>query len=59
MRTLELNTTQQRRLEKLARDAKRTPQVMLRFALRDGFDLCELEVNESIPRAAKRATLAL
>ena len=52
MRSLALNTTQQRRLEKLARDAKRTPQVMLRFVLRDGFDLCELEVGESI--AAER-----
>ena len=48
MRSLALTTTQQRRLEKLARDAGRTPQAMLRFVLRDGFDLCELEVNESI-----------
>ncbi len=48
MRSLALSTTQQRRLEKLARDTGRTPQVMLRFVLRDGFDLCELEVNESI-----------
>ena len=47
MRSLALTTTQQRRLEKLARDAGRTPQAMLRFVLRDGFDLCELEVNES------------
>ena len=52
MRSLALTTTQRRRLEKLARDAGRTPQVMLRFVLRDGFDLCELEVNESI--AAER-----
>lgn len=52
MRSLALTTTQQRRLEKLARDAGRTPQAMLRFVLRDGFDLCELEVNESI--AAER-----
>ena len=48
MRSLALTTTQQRRLEKLARDAGRTPQVMLRFVLRDGFDLCEMEVNECI-----------
>ena len=48
MGSLALTTTQQRRLEKLARDAGRTPQAMLRFVLRDGFDLCELEVNESI-----------
>lgn len=52
MRTLALNTTQQRRLETLARTAGRTPQAMLRFVLRDGFDLCELEVNESV--AAER-----
>ena len=52
MRSLALTPTQQRRLEKLARDAGRTPQAMLRFVLRDGFDLCELEVNESI--AAER-----
>lgn len=52
MRSLALTTTQQRRLERLARDAGRTPQVMLRFVLRDGFELCELEVNESI--AAER-----
>ena len=52
MRSLALSTTQQRRLEKLARDAGRTPLAMLRFVLRDGFELCELEVNESI--AAER-----
>lgn len=52
MQSLALNTTQQRRLEKLARDAGRTPQAMLRYVLRDGFELCELEVNESI--AAER-----
>ena len=52
MQSLSLTTPQQRRLEKLAHDAGRTPQAMLRFVLRDGFDLCELEVNESI--AAER-----
>jgi NADH:ubiquinone oxidoreductase subunit B-like Fe-S oxidoreductase len=52
MRSLALTTTQQRRLEKLARDAGRTPHAMLRFVLRDGFELCEMEVNESI--AAER-----
>lgn len=56
MQPLTLSITQQHRLEKLARDAGRTPQAMLRFVLRDGFDLCELEVNESIAaeRDAKR-----
>jgi len=52
MRSLALTTTQQRRLEKLARDTGRTPEAMLRFVLRDGFELCELEVSESI--AAER-----
>ena len=47
MRSLALNSTQQRRLEMLARAAGRTPQAMLRFVLRDGFDLCEMEVSES------------
>lgn len=56
MESLALTTTQRRRLEKLARDAGRTPQVMLRFVLRDGFDLCEMEVNESIA-AERDATL--
>jgi hypothetical protein len=57
MRSLALNTTQQRRLETLARAAGRTPQAMLRFVLRDGFDLCELEVNESV--AAERDAMRL
>jgi predicted transcriptional regulator len=72
MRSLALNTTQQRRLETLARAAGRTPQSMLRFVLRDGFDLCEMEVSKSaaaerdaaqrgyVPRAeAQRQTRAV
>ena len=39
-----LTRAQQRRLEKLAREAGRTPQSMLRFVLRDGFELCEEDV---------------
>ena len=39
-----LTKMQQRRLEKLAREAGRTPQAMLRFVLRDGFELCEEDV---------------
>jgi hypothetical protein len=35
-----------RRLEKLARDAGRTPRAMMRFVLRDGFDFCEWAVHE-------------
>jgi predicted transcriptional regulator len=48
MPTLLLNSAQQRRLKKLARDAGRTPEQILRFVLRDGFDFCEWEVRESI-----------
>lgn len=36
-----------RRLEKLARDAGRSPRSMMRFVLRDGFDYCEWVVRES------------
>lgn len=39
-----LTKAQQRRLEKLAREARRTPQAMLRFVLKDGFELCEEDV---------------
>lgn len=38
MRSLALSPAQQRRLEKLARLAGRTPQSMLHFVLRDGFE---------------------
>lgn len=37
---------QQRRLERLAKDAGRTPSAMFRFVLRDGFDFCEWEIRE-------------
>lgn len=46
MKPFALSATQQRRLEKLARDAGRTPAQMLKFVLRDGFDFCEWEVRE-------------
>ena len=39
-----LTKPQQRRLEKLARETRRTPQAMLQFVLRDGFELCEEDV---------------
>ena len=48
MPTLLLNSAQQRRLNRLARDAGRTPEQTLRFVLRDGFDFCEWEVRESL-----------
>lgn len=46
MKPLALNPAQQRRLEKLARDAGRTPAQTLKMVLRDGFDFCEWEVRE-------------
>jgi len=51
MQSLALTTSERRRLERLARDAKRTPKAMLRFVLRDGFDYCSyvvISVNEGI-----------
>jgi len=42
-----LNQAQQRRLEKLAREAGRPAAATLRFVLRDGFEFCEWEVGES------------
>jgi hypothetical protein len=45
--TFALTHPQKRRLEKLARDAGRTPAETFRFVLRDGFEFCEWEVRES------------
>ena len=42
-----LNEAQQRRLQKLARDAGRSPAETLKFVLSDGFEFCEWEVRES------------
>ena len=47
MRHLSLTDTQQRRLERLAREAGRTAKAMFRFVLRDGFDACEEDVREN------------
>ena len=46
--TTTLTKTDQKRLERLAKSAGRTPQAMLRFVLRDGFAVCEEDVAESI-----------
>ena len=43
---LALPVTDQRRLEKLAREAGRTPKAMLRIVLRDGFDYTERFVKD-------------
>ena len=47
MPLIALPPTQQRRLERLARRAGRTPKSMLAFVLRDGFDACEEDVREN------------
>lgn len=43
-----LTKTDQKRLERLAATAGRTPQAMLRFVLRDGFAVCEEDVATSL-----------
>lgn len=52
MKPLSLSPADQRRLEKLARAAGRTPRSMMRFVLRDGFDFCEWDVRESLAAEA-------
>jgi hypothetical protein len=54
MRPFALNAAQQRRLERLAHDTRRSPAQTFRFVPRDGFESCEWEVRESI--AADRDT---
>lgn len=51
-----LSGADQKRLERLAAAAGSTPQRMLKFVLRDGFDYCEgliRRVNEGIASAAR------
>jgi hypothetical protein len=48
MRPIALSAAQQRRLERLARDAGRSTGQMLKFVLRDGFEYCEWQVRESL-----------
>jgi predicted transcriptional regulator len=55
MQLLALTTAQRRRLERLAREAGRTPQAMLRFVLRDGFETCEEDVRENFAADAEFA----
>lgn len=55
MKPLALTAAQQRRLERLARDAGRTPKAMLKFVLRDGFDACEEDVRESLAPQMKNS----
>ena len=53
---LALSETDRRRLERLAAAAGSTPQRLLKFVLRDGFDYCEefvRRVNEGIASARR------
>lgn len=45
MNTLALSQNDMRRLERLAKDAGRTPRALLRFVLRDGFDETERTIR--------------
>jgi len=56
MKQLALTPAQQRRLERLASEAGRTPKAMLRFVLRDGFDACEEDVRECAASDAEFAS---
>ena len=55
MKPLALTAPQQRRLERLARGAGRSPRAMLKFVLRDGFDACEEDLRESLAADAEFA----
>lgn len=48
MRPIALSSAQHRRLERLARDAGRSAEQMLKFVLRDGFEYCEWQVRQSL-----------
>lgn len=47
MPLIALAPLEQRRLERLAKRAGRSPRAMLKFVLRDGFDACEEDVREN------------
>lgn len=53
MRAIALAPSQQRRLERLAKRAGRSPQPILRFVPRDGFDVCEKDVRENLAADAE------
>ena len=55
MPLIALPPLQQRRLERLAYRAGRTPKAMLKFVLRDGFDACEEDVRENLAADAEFA----
>ncbi len=45
--SIALGRVDQQRLQRLAAAAKTTPQKMLKFVLRDGFEYCEYVVRET------------
>jgi predicted transcriptional regulator len=45
--TIALPTRLSRRIEKLAREAGRTPDEMLKFVIRDGLEYCEYAVRSA------------
>jgi predicted transcriptional regulator len=55
MKPLALSPAEQQRLEKLARDAGRSPRAMMRFVLRDGFEYSEWQVRASHAAQAEGA----
>ena len=50
-----LSSRQQRRVERLARRAGRTPRAMMKYVLRDGFGVCEQDVRENLAADAEFA----
>ncbi len=61
MLAITLKPTDMRRLEKLAVAAKRSPESMLPFVLRDGFDYCERTVkavNQGLAEIDKHGTVS-
>jgi predicted transcriptional regulator len=52
-----LTPAQRRRLEKLAREAGRSPKSMFRFVLRDGFEQCEEDVKAAVAADKEAARL--
>jgi hypothetical protein len=57
MRPIALSSSQHRRLERLAREAGRTTEQMLKFVLRDGFEYCEWQVRQSLAADAEAKRL--
>jgi predicted transcriptional regulator len=55
MPLIALPPPEQRRLERLAKRAGRSPKAMLKFVLRDGFDACEEDVRENLAADAEFA----